>query len=268
MSVSVRGRAAIERFRAQDGLTLVELLVATTAGLVVAGAAMAILLTSLNFSTNAGNRVDANQQGGAAMENIVQALNSSCVNGIINGGGVSPIVGSPTTSSVTGGQSVSGGTSTPSSGDSITFVSSLADSASLMPKEVVIALTGGALVETTYNATSGVAPSWTFSTTAASTVTLLQHAANPTGSSAIFSYYGYDPTTGTLSSTPYSISGGLSYTNAATTAEVGISFNSQPGSNSQSPGGTVDISNSVVLRLTPVSDNVPNTGATIPTPCS
>jgi Tfp pilus assembly protein PilW len=267
MYVSVRVRAAIERLREEDGLTLIELIVATAAGLVVAGAAMAILVTSLHFSTNSADRVDANQQGSAAMERIVQALNSSCVNGIINGAGVSPIVGNPTTSSATGGQSVSGGTSTPSSGDSITFVSSLADSASLTPNEVVIALTGGAIVETIYQGTGGAPPSWTFSTTGTSTV-LLQHAANPTGSSAIFSYYGYDPTTGTLSSTPYSIASGLSYTNAATTAEVGISFNAQPGDNSQAPGATVDVSDSVVLRLTPVSDNVPSTGATIPTPCS
>jgi prepilin-type N-terminal cleavage/methylation domain-containing protein len=266
--VSVRGRAAIERLRAEDGLTLIELLVATAAGLVVAAAAMAILVTSVHFSNNSADRVDANQQGSVAMEKIVQALNSSCVNGIINGAGVSPIVGSPTTSSVTGGQSVSGGTSTPSSGDSITFVSSLADSASLTPNEVVIALTGGSIVETIYHATSGVPPSWTFSTSPFSTVTLLQHAANPTGSSAIFTYYGYDPTTGTLSSTPYATGSGLSYTNAATTAEVGISFNAEPGDNSQSPGASVDVADSVVLRLTPVSNNVPATGSTIPTPCS
>ena len=62
-----------------QGFTLVEVLVALILGLIVAAATMAIVITSVHFSSNYGDRVDATQEGRAAMLKITQALDSSCV---------------------------------------------------------------------------------------------------------------------------------------------------------------------------------------------
>ena len=77
--------------RDERGYTLVEMILATAAGLVVCVIALTIVLTSLQFSTADADRVDSNQQGSYAMEKIVQALTSSCV----AGEGSSPVIGSP-----------------------------------------------------------------------------------------------------------------------------------------------------------------------------
>ena len=82
----------------------------------------------------------------------------------------------------------------------------------------------------------------------------------------MFSYYGYDPTTGVLSPTPYATP--LGATNAATTAEVGIAFQAQPSDGHDPVGGAVDLSNSVVLRLSAVSNIPPSSGSTTPEPCA
>ena len=78
-----------ERLSDERGYTLIELVMATAAGLVVCAAALAIVVSSLSFANGDSERIDSNQQGSVAMEKIVQALNSSCVVGY----GISPIVG-------------------------------------------------------------------------------------------------------------------------------------------------------------------------------
>ena len=84
-----------ERLRDERGYTLIELIMATAAGLVVSAAALIIIVSAVQFSTSDGERTDADQQGSVAMEKIVQALNSSCV----EGNGISPIVGTTGSSS-------------------------------------------------------------------------------------------------------------------------------------------------------------------------
>jgi prepilin-type N-terminal cleavage/methylation domain-containing protein len=84
----LRARALDER-----GYTLIELLLATVAGLVVSAAALLIVVMSYSFASSQPERVDANQEGAIAMQTLVQTLSSSCVEGL----GVSPVVG------VTGG---------------------------------------------------------------------------------------------------------------------------------------------------------------------
>jgi hypothetical protein len=250
----------------ERGYSLVELLAATVAGLLVSGAALAIIISALTFSINDGDRADADQQAGVAMERIVQALNSSCVVGV----GVSPLVG------VTASTAVTGSTAAPaSSGNSLTFYSSLADSPTISePNEIVVYLSSanGPLDMATYQYNS-TGPSG-YSATPASTDVLLAHADPPgstgaTGSTQpIFTYDGYDPTTGTLSD-QYSSSPSLGATNAARTAEVGIAFQSQPTDGNNPKGAAVDLSDQVVLRLSAVSDNPTlSTGVTGVSPCS
>jgi prepilin-type N-terminal cleavage/methylation domain-containing protein len=252
-----------ERLRDERGYTLIELIMATSAGLIVAAAALTIIILATQLSQGDSERVDADQQGGAAMERIFQALNSSCVEGY----GVSPIVG------VTGTSATLGSTGAPpSSNDSITFFSSLTDSPTITPSEIVIYLSAnnGPLMMSvyTYNTSTNTYPA-----TPSSTYTLLSYAAAPgstpsQGSTApVFSYYGYNTSSSTLSSTPFAASPSLGATNAADTAEVTVSLQAQPTDGTNPANGSVDLSNAVVLRLSPISNNVA-TGATGTSPCS
>jgi Tfp pilus assembly protein PilW len=255
-------RAAL---RDERGFTLIELLVASLAGIIVAAATSAVVIASVHFSSNFGNRVDANQEGRVAMEKITQALSSSCV-----ATGVTPLVGTPAPTGMVGG-AASG-----SDASDAVFYSSLSDSPTIEPNEVEISLTGTApsqqLVMYTYanTNTAGTAPPWTFATTATPSggFVLLPDAAQATINGAVqpvFQYYGYNTATGQMNTTPFAVP--LSTTDASNTAEVTVSFEALPsnkGANLSAKGAGANISDSVVLRLTPASSN-PNGSNT---PCT
>ena len=255
-------RAAL---RDERGFTLIELIVATMAGIIVAAATSAVVIASVHFSSNFGNRVDANQEGRVAMEKITQALNSSCV-----ATGVTPLVGTPAPTGMVGG-AASG-----SDASDAVFYSSLSDSPTIEPNEVEISLTGTApsqqLVMYTYanTNTAGTAPPWTFATTATPSggFVLLPNAAQATINGAVkpvFQYFSYNTATGQMNTTPLAVP--LSTTDASNTAEVTVSFEALPsnkGANLSAPGAGANISDSVVLRLTPASSN-PNGSNT---PCT
>jgi Tfp pilus assembly protein PilW len=209
-------------------------------GIIVSAATLAIVISSVDLSSNYDDRVDATQQGRTAMERITQALNTSCV-----ASGVAPILAT-------------------SDANDVWFYSSLSDSATIDPNEVEISYTGGSspeLVENTYAFQSGSSPAaWVFSSTP-TTFVLLQHAA-PIGTTPIFQYYGYGSGSSTLSSTPYTLNTTLGATNAATTAEVAINYQADPSDNWTAQGRPASFSDAVVLRLSPAS------GSTSNLPCS
>jgi hypothetical protein len=120
----------------------------------------------------------------------------------------------------------------------------------------------------TYTNPTGVAPDWTFPTTPANTVTLLAHAAEISGASAVFSYYPYT-SSGTVSTTPDTLTGGyLSAAQAANVAAVGVQFEAQPSDGSSTVGSNVDFSDQVDLALSPASSvGTGSTGATTTVPC-
>ena len=246
-------RAAL---RDERGFTLVELLVATLAGIIVTTATGAVVIASVHFSSNFGNRVDANQEGRVAMEKITQALNSSCV-----ATGVTPLVGTPAATGMVGG-AASG-----SDASDAVFYSSLSDLPTIEPNEVEISLTGTApsqqLVMYTYTNTNAATtppppPPWTFSTTPTPTggFVLLPNAAQATINGTVqpvFQYYGYT-SSGSINTTPFATP--LSTIDASNTAEVTISFEALPsnkGANLSATGAGANISDSVVLKLTPAS---------------
>ena len=233
--------------RGERGFTLVELLVASLAGIIVAAALGAIVITSVHFSASFRDRVDATQQGRVAMEKITQALNSSCV-----AAGLPPIVG------VTSAGNNSDATH-------LVFYSALSDAPTINPNLVTVSLTGGQLVMSTAAWVSGSAPTvsnpagWTFSTTPTNFV-LVPYAAQ-TGSTPVFQYFGY--LSGAISTTPYSVP--LSAANALTTAMITISFKAFPSNNHTNQVAVgADVNDSVVLRLTPASSS----GNASNTPCT
>jgi Tfp pilus assembly protein PilW len=259
------------RLRDERGYTLVEMILATAAGLVVCVIALTIVLTSLKFANADAARVDSNQRGSFAMEKIVQALASSCV----AGEGSSPVIGSAAYLTGTGPYlittprigpfPVTGGGPT-SSATSITFLSTLSDSANAAPNEITVYLnSSGALVMSTYAPVTTTPPSWTFASSPTSTVTLVAHAALATGQSAIFSYFGYDATTDALINS-LSASPTLSQANAAAVAKVGIQFQAEPSDGSNAAGAGVNEADTVTLRLS-AATNTPSVQTT-PTPCA
>jgi len=235
----------------ERGYTLIEMMMATAAGLVVAAATMAILVSAYKFMTNTADRVDANQQGRVAMERIVQLLDSSCVAGL----GVSPVVGQGTS-----------GPGPASSATSLTFYGALSDQVTIDPNEYVIFInSAGALELDTYAYAAGPQGAWTFNSTP-SQATLVARAAQVPGSSGLFSYYSYN-SSGALVADSLT-NGTLPGSIASDVAAIGIQFQAQATDGNASPGTAFDLQNQVVLRLLPVSaDNYPD-NTTTPYPCS
>jgi Tfp pilus assembly protein PilW len=71
----------MSRFRAQDGFTLAEVLVAATVGFVVLAATLGLLESSLRLDNGVMAKTDAQQRGRLAMDRITQELRSQvCLN--------------------------------------------------------------------------------------------------------------------------------------------------------------------------------------------
>jgi len=105
-----------------------------------------------------------------------------------------------------------------------------------------------------------------YAATPSSTQVLLADATGASGVTNVFNYYGYDSTTGLLSTGPYATP--LGATNAATTAEIAIAFQADPSDGHlATPDSGIDLADDVVLRLSAVSNILPPTGDTTPQPC-
>jgi hypothetical protein len=220
--------------REESGLTIVELLATIPAMLAVMFAVGTMTITGLHNQSRITKRVDANQRARPVMTQIVQALHSACV--------------APRIVPVLAG----------STGTSISFLSQRGSAVSPTPDLHVISLSGTTLTDTTYPATGGAAPTWTFSGTPSSSRQLLTNVAAPGGT--IFRYYQF--VGGAISPTPLQTP--LSATDAAHTANVDVSFTSSPtnGVSSQDPNSPLMLNDSVDLRLEaagqyPNQDNLP-----------
>jgi Tfp pilus assembly protein PilV len=247
--------------RGERGFTLIELLVSTLAGIVVASATAAILVSSVHFSSTFSDRVDANQQARVAMEKITTALNSSCV-----ATAVPPVV---TGGTINGAQS---------DDTHLYFYSSLSsvspDAPTINPSLIEVSLSGGQLILSTSPWVSGTAPTlsnpnpWAFSTTPTNFV-LLSHATaatlNGVPTQPVFQYYGYTAG-GAINTTPFTANSTtpLATIDAANTAKITISFAAIPSDNNNATNRAANITDSVVLRLTPASSG----GIASNTPCT
>jgi prepilin-type N-terminal cleavage/methylation domain-containing protein len=212
----------------QQGFTLVELVVALVAGLVILFATLALLDLSVRLSARAADRVEASQRGRTAMEQLMQELHSSCV-----AASVTPVLAG-------------------SDSSNIQFLSQFGSAAVLTPNLHKVSLAGGALTDTVYAATGGSAPSWTFSATPTSTrtfITNVSHAAVNGTTQPVFRYYGF--VNGQLSTT--ALATPLSVTDAQATAQVAVSFAAGPSSTSTEADRTINLSDAAVLRYVPAS---------------
>lgn len=183
------------------GFTLPELLVATSAGVVVLLMLSVLMLTGLRQSARVTGRVDATQRARTVLYQVIDELHSSCV-------------AAPPVSPVRTG----------SSGTTLSFIHQIGSAVTTTPLLSTISLSSGILTETNYAATGGSAPNWTFSLTPTSTRRLVTGVSPTSPSTSIFSYYGFSA--GSISSTPLSTP--LSSTDAARTVQVSVGFTVAP----------------------------------------
>lgn len=224
-------RRRLDIARDERGTTLVEVLVSTTTGLVVMGALTMVIIVSMHANARVSARVDATQRARLVLTKITQQLHSACV-----APKIAPIqVGS--------------------TGTSLRFVyapPAQGSAVAPLPTKTEINYSGGVLTQTSWPATGGGYPSWTY----ASTPTTLQltGVAPIPPSTSIFSYYG--SSNGSLSATPQTTP--LDTTATALTIQVRIALTAQP-TRGKSPvadqGAEAHVRGGATLRLTPPSFN-------------
>ncbi len=227
------------RFHAEQGFTLIEMLVTLMTGVVIVLAAFAILDVSLTQSSRISERVEVDQRARLAMEKILLELHSSCVADNIN-----PV-------------------QKESKGSEIRLISEPGSAAAFTTvTEHRIKLENGKLIDTSYPSTSGEGESWKFpegesgSSGSKILLTNVSESVTSTGTKIpIFQYYRY--VNGNLSITPQLTSSteSLEGKQAEETAEIAVTFTASPTTNEASGGRSVELSDTAVLRFDPASAN-------------
>jgi type II secretory pathway component PulJ len=272
-------RKAAARLRHQEGFTLVELLAAMAAGMVVLAGLVTVISVALRQTSITFTRVDATDRARSMLNYVENELHSAC---LVNG--VTPIQGGAQGTQV-------------SDANNLVFVSAFGTSASPTPVEhkIVYSPSAKTLTEYTYNATTaGSDPTkWAFSSTPTLAagkrlLTNVTQISAPT-SRPVFQYFAYEPYTdvngnsammlmdgsstipGTSSySNPYPLPVPLSAGNAAATAEVMVNLlvGARGGGyeNSNLTSASDPVTDSIVLRFTP-PPNAAGSGTTFG-PCA
>lgn len=211
----------------EDGYTLIELMTALATGVIVFAGLTLVVMATMHHSTRTQNRVHATQEARLVLQKIVTEMHSACV-----AAEVAPVQ--------------------PNSGaNAIAYVYQTGSGAALTPVLHEVVLSGTTLNMLTYPATSGSTPSWTFSTTASATRTLMANVAPVSTGAPVFSYYAYG-SGGVVSSTPLTTP--LSATDAAKTVQVNVALkvNTRTAPNPDPNGGAI-VQNQAFLRFSPPS---------------
>jgi hypothetical protein len=175
----------------EDGTTLIELLVTILCGVVVIMALFTIMDTTLDQGTRIFTRLDASQTARSKLEQLENLLHSACVSSEAE-----PILSN----------------STP---DQLAFISAYGNAATVTPWEYVYTfnpsthnITWSKYAET--SETQGNPDTWTFSTTATSSGTLIGNVYQ-NGSAPVFEYFDYSTITNPTGGATYSDPAGNDY---------------------------------------------------------
>lgn len=242
-------RAIKSSVGAEQGMTLIELLVAMTLSIIVIGGLLATLEVSLRQEARISDRVQADRRGRIAMSNVIDQLHSSCT-----GLGTTAIQAPATTPSAP---------LESSNGLNLWFISAYGESTSgaavitsvfehdihwEKTEESNTKESLGTLTDYYFESTGGTAPNWTFpalSVANAKTKVLATNVIPPSGNS-IFNYYTYN-TSGALASTAVP----LTASTAPSVAKVTINFTQAPEKVDMRSDRTAPISDAVLLRFNP-----------------
>lgn len=214
----------IEPIRDESGMTLVELLVAMSAGAVVMlGVTMAMIVT-MRETNRVASHVEANQNARIAMTKVINQLHSACV--------------APQIAPVREG----------SSGTELIFIHQSGAAVAPVPVLSKISLSGTTLSQSDFASTGGVAPNWVFSEIASSTVQLMTGVSAISESIPVFRYFAYS--NGQVSATPLETP--LKTNAAATAVQVNVAFKATPSKTvAGDTNAQTSIQNTALLRLTP-----------------
>lgn len=230
----------MSRLAEERGLSLVELLVAVAAGVVVLGALVTVVNIADRGSGRVAARVDANQRARPVMQRIMDQLHSTCV-----ARGIAPILPNST-------------------GDRIEFVHQTGSEAVLTnPVKRQISFEPDPsnpgewrLAERVYPKTGGTDTAPTFSSTQSGPTRVLltgvgRAELNGTPNMAIFRYFGYSGTA--VSTTPFPTP--LSAANASRTVQVEVAFTAAPMDNPTGEDATTaTVTDSAQLRFAPAGE--------------
>lgn len=217
-------RAAV---KSESGYTLVELMVAIAAGLVVLFAVTSFIMIALRHSGQISDSVDATQRGRTVLYQVMDELHSACI-----APALAPVQAS-------------------SDAASLRLIHQRGSEVAPIPVLSVLTLNEGTLSESVYPLSSET-EGWKFSTTPSST-RQLSTGISPTGSSTgIFSYYTYS--SGQVSSTPLPTP--LSPEDAEQTVQVRVAFTAAPSVTSVADENTpVGVQDTALLRFSPAPYN-------------
>lgn len=219
--------------RDERGMTLVELLVATAAGVVVVGGISVAMIVTVRGVERVSSHVEANRAARLTLAKVVDQLHSACL-----AYGSAPI-------------------REDSTGTLLSFTHQSGSTAALTPVLSKISLSGTTLKQADYEktSTSGSSPTeWAFKTTPYRETTLQTGISQASASIPVFRYYGYSEGTGAISSAPFSFTTKLGSANAAKTVQVSVAFKATPGSTvSGDANAATPVQSSAYLRMGPPS---------------
>lgn len=221
---------AASKISDERGTTLVELMVALMAGLVIISALTMVIMTTMHGTARVTARVEATQRARIALVRLMQELHSACISPEI-----API-------------------KEKSEGNALRFVHQTGSEVQPTPILSVVTYSSGTLTQSDFAYASGAAPNWTFNeTTPTSTKTLLTKVAPVSPSSSIFSYFRY--ASGTLSTTPQATP--LSKAESELTVEIQAALTAEPEKATvvKNAASSATVQDAATLRLTPPSFN-------------
>jgi hypothetical protein len=209
----------------ESGMTLVELLVATAAGVVVMFGVILAVIVTLRETDRIATHIDANQRARLTMTRVINQLHSACV-----APQIAPV-------------------REESDGTALYFWHQTGSAVAPTPVETKISLSGTTLTQYDYTSNGGTAPNWTFATTPSSTRQLMTGVSAISASIPIFRYFGY--TNGQINSTPLTVP---LEANAGEVVQVNVAFQTSPMSTPiKDTGAKTGIQGAALLRLTPPS---------------
>ena len=215
----------IPSLRHESGTTLVELMVATAAGMVVFFALTTVIVGTMRSGARIGARVEADQNARLASTQIMEQLRSACV--------------APRVAPIRAG----------STGTSLRFIHQVGSGAVLTPVLSRIDLVGSTLTQYDYKALPGAsAPNWGFNEETPTSQRLLATGIAPIPpSTSIFFYKAYAKG----SASEILPSSSLSSSNALRTVSVTVAFRASPRSTPVADANAAaPIQDTALLRLT------------------
>jgi hypothetical protein len=212
----------------ESGTTLVELLVATTAGVVVMFAITAMVIVSLRATDRVNTHVDATQRGRIVLNRVIEELHSACI-----APEIAPVRKA-------------------SNGTSLEFIHQTGSAVALTPILSKVSLTGGTVSQSNYASTGGLAPNWTFAGTPSSTEQIMTNVSPTSPSTSIFSYYSYS--NGEVTEIPVTTE--LGKENSERTVEVKMTLTAGPlNTPVEDSNAAANLTDTALLRFSPAPYN-------------